>query len=525
VKLKTLTVSDFMSFGAAEIDFEKLQNLTVIEGINRDSNPVCSNGTGKSTIVEAVTFALFGRTIRKTRETSIIRHGAKSCVVDLSVDMEGHNVFIQRSRRPSKLFVSINGKDVTKESAVETQKFLLGFLNIDFTTYLAAVMFGQNNNNEFVSSTPAEKRKILQSFLGIEDYFEIREVVRVKKKDHKNNIASLQGEKKAGLKHIEAVKLQQDKIKEANQSSEIKNAETKLEDLQIYKEELHKHKLAVEVCTKLKKKILSLEDKINSIRKTKSCPTCKQDLPNDDLEKNYSLELEDLRDELSNSDLTPPIKPEFEETEEEIQKYLALKEYRGEESSFDSIIEETESNLREVEESITLEQRDLILSEYWEQAFSEQGLVKYIIRNIIDFFNAQVGYYLSLITNGHLTITFTQSLEETVFSGKSLVEYNALSGGERKKINIAVMLGLHDLLKFNKKSTPDFIVFDEITEVDKSGIRNISSLIETIAKKHNKKIFMITHNSDLMAELDNYNKITVQKRNGKSKIKSIKYAK
>ena len=522
MKLKRLVANNFLSFGTIQIDFEKLQGLTIIEGVNKDSNPVCSNGSGKSSLWEAVTFGLFGRTIRKTRESSIVRHNAKSCTVDLEIDMDGTNVFIQRGRKPSKLFVSIDGKDITRESAIETQKFLCEYLNLDFTTYLAAVMFGQNNNSDFINSSPADKRKILQAFLGINDYFEIREVVRVNKKQHKRNITELEGEKKAHLKHIESAKKKQENAKKVEP---IEDCEQKLKNWKEYTQakrfvEEERNKLVT-----LKNKFKKAQDKIDKIEDTGRCPTCKQKLRGKAVKETAVIERDSLEEAIKVKEemIKDPLRPNHE-TVDEIKDYEAYLKYQESVDSIQSIIEESEAELEIVHKSLEEETRQLILCEYWEQAFSEQGLVKYIIRNIIDFFNTQVNYYLSLITNGHLTITFSQSLSETIFSGKSLVEYNAMSGGERKKVNLAVMLGLHDLLRFNKKSTPDFAIFDEITEIDQAGIRNISSLMKKIAEEHNKKVFMITHNPDLLGEIDKYNKVVVQKRNGKSKIKEIKYA-
>jgi DNA repair exonuclease SbcCD ATPase subunit len=154
---------------------------------------------------------------------------------------------------------------------------------------------------------------------------------------------------------------------------------------------------------------------------------------------------------------------------------------------------------------------------FWEVAFSEQGLVKYIIKNIIDYFNNNCNEYLTHLTSGKYRIKFNEMLEETVYIGGKETKFSSLSGGEVKKINIAVLLGLQSLLALTDKDLSDIIFFDEIAEsLDAESLQGLYILLQNLKKT--KTLFIITHNNDLKNLIDTPSIITVTKRNGVSTI-------
>jgi DNA repair exonuclease SbcCD ATPase subunit len=154
---------------------------------------------------------------------------------------------------------------------------------------------------------------------------------------------------------------------------------------------------------------------------------------------------------------------------------------------------------------------------FWEVAFSEQGLVKYIIKNIIDYFNNNCNEYLTHLTSGKYRIKFNEMLEETVYIGGKETKFSSLSGGEVKKVNIAVLLGLQSLLALTDKDLSDIIFFDEIAEsLDAESLQGLYILLQNLKKT--KTLFIITHNNDLKNLIDTPSIITVTKRNGVSTI-------
>ena len=97
---------------------------------------------------------------------------------------------------------------------------------------------------------------------------------------------------------------------------------------------------------------------------------------------------------------------------------------------------------------------------FWEKAFSESGIVKYIIWNVLDYFNYKVNFYLSHLSQGKFFIEFDESLKETITHNKQGIHYISLSGGEKRKISLSVMLGLQELLKISHNQKTNLMFFD-----------------------------------------------------------------
>ena len=184
MKLNSIKIENFLSIKDAEIDFEDFSDLVRVVGINQDTNPPSSNGAGKSSIIEAIAFALFGKTIRKTTEKSLKNSHTKGiCKVTLRVN---DTTVIERIKKPPMLRLVIDGENQTQENIQVTQKYLENFLNINQSVFLASIVFGQGVATNFLTASAEEKRNIIQNFLNVSDIFKQRG--RIKSiKSHYNN--------------------------------------------------------------------------------------------------------------------------------------------------------------------------------------------------------------------------------------------------------------------------------------------------------------------------------------------------
>jgi len=155
---------------------------------------------------------------------------------------------------------------------------------------------------------------------------------------------------------------------------------------------------------------------------------------------------------------------------------------------------------------------------FWEKAFSEQGLIKYFIKNILDFFNTKTNEYLSQLTNNQFTIKFNEELDETICNNGRNIAFISLSGGEKRKINLAVMLALQALLSATAKKQSNIVFFDEVADnLDDDGIMCLYNLLNSL-KAENRTIFLITHNNYLKSLLDSTQNLTMMKIRGESKL-------
>jgi DNA repair exonuclease SbcCD ATPase subunit len=154
---------------------------------------------------------------------------------------------------------------------------------------------------------------------------------------------------------------------------------------------------------------------------------------------------------------------------------------------------------------------------FWDKAFSEKGLVKFVIRTIKDYLNTQCSFYLGYLTNGNISVEFDEELKEKIEVGGSLRHYISLSGGEKRKLNLAVMLGLQSLLTMSNGHKSNLLFFDEVAEnLDENGVIGLYNLLCELKK--DKTIFIITHNQVLKSLLDSSKTLMVVKEEGESKI-------
>ena len=114
-------------------------------------------------------------------------------------------------------------------------------------------------------------------------------------------------------------------------------------------------------------------------------------------------------------------------------------------------------------------------------------------------------------------INFNDELNEVLTINGKITHYISLSGGERRKVNLAVMLALQDLLALTNKNQSDILFFDEVAEnLDEDGLKGLYILLHELKKE--KNIFVITHNKFLGSLLDSSKRLTIIKKDGVSTL-------
>lgn len=523
MNIKKARIKQFYSIVDISFNLDEYKGLVNIIGINKDHGG--SNGSGKSALFEAIVWGLFGRTIRKSTEAALCNNrSVKGCSVVLDIEKDYTlKIRIERSRKPSKLKLFLNDLEVTKESSRHTQIYIEQLLNISYKTFLSSTIFGQHNKIRFLDSSIDEKREIIRRFLDLEYIFSMRDKIKKEKQRSRDQVLKETTLFNEYCTQIEKIDSKLERIKKSNFSEISENLDI-LSDQKITIDKLlsQLNILVVEE-RKLGENITEIDKKLSNAPKesVSVCFTC-----GSTISKKLNLEL------LESTSINLKMDVEYKlKAISRIQKKLD-----GYPSNIDSLIQlkklENDNKEKYYQEtrkelvvsinlhlaSKTIAQKQLDLASFWDKAFSEKGLVKYIIRNILNYLNNSVNYYLSYLTNSSFSLEFDDELTEIITHNDKIIHYISLSGGEKRKINLAVMLGLQRIVFLTSKEKCNFILFDEVAEnIDPTGLEGLAKLFHDLKK--DRTVFVITHNKELEALLNTSNSITIVKEKDISVIR------
>ncbi|QKE56345.1 DNA binding protein [Bacillus phage YungSlug] len=334
MKFLSAEATNFLSVRNVTIQLSN-QGLVFIEGRNNDDPAFKSNGAGKSTIPEIITFGLFEKTIRGLKPNEVVNNTVgKNCMVAINfIGDDGAMYRIERYRKDkthkNMVFLHRDGINITAKSTTDTNALIEKIIQLDYQTYANSIIFGQGLVKMFSVATDAEKKQILEKILGMEKYAKALENAKEKlkeknidlgtaEKDAEHNkstadrvIAEIESfkalEEKHKIKTQEEIDVLTDKL--AKQHDELKQAETEAnagydsmkrdvqslidtydEQLQAFEEIRRKRDKAqgtyLGACaelTNLKSGIVNLKNKYQKVEAgtEKTCPTCGQDIPVD----------------------------------------------------------------------------------------------------------------------------------------------------------------------------------------------------------------------------------------------------
>ena len=525
MKINKIEIKNFYSIKKVSLNFDKFKGLVLIEGKNKDTGG--SNGAGKSALVEAVVWGLFGKTIRKSTEAALINlYSKKECSVRLTIN---GNIVIERGKKPTYLRFFIGEEEKTQDNALNTQRFIEEYLRTNYKVFLASTVFGQQNNIEFISATPEDKRSIIKNFLNLDSLFSLRDSVKHLKSKYSQIIkqqGSIIDEHKKSLdsfdKKFNSIKKLRKKV-EGKYDEEI----LALSLDEVVKVERDNDSLDWQIAGS-NKEIDALEDRIEYLTTRlenpslqEMCERCGQvvDLPFHP--KRLQINIQDCKDQLNEYEASKEkIKSEYRElpiTSSEYHKIIEYNQLKKESETFDALREETKQKIQDAHDVKQEHNSKYEIMRFWEKAFSESGLVKYVIRNILSYFNGKVNFYLSHLSKGKFFIEFDEELREKVMHNGQEISYISLSGGEKRKIGIAVMLGLQQLLTISHNDNSNLMFFDEVAEnLDQDGLDGLYILLSELKK--DKSLFVITHNNYLKSLMDNVRTLTIIKNKGISRI-------
>lgn len=247
----------------------------------------------------------------------------------------------------------------------------------------------------------------------------------------------------------------------------------------------------------------------------------------------FESEAEKLRKEIAT--LSAIEKPEISVVEKLLKEQIVElnKQIKDKETEVDSpspfikIVKSTEGEIAVAEENCEVCKENLnklneVLPyyEFWVEGFGDSGIRKYVIQEIIPALNSRIAYWLDFLIDGKISLAFDSELEETIHRNPSDGDpfvYHTLSGGERRRLNLAVSQAFAHIMMLNCGTSPSVIFLDEVTtNIDPMGVQGVYNMILELAKE--KQVFVTTHDHDLLDLLSGCETIKLVKKGGFTSI-------
>ena len=570
--IKKVTINYFLSFGPNNIIDLESRGIVAIRGINNDTGG--SNGSGKSAcFLEAIVWCLTGDTVRKYAKIDGIvnRQIGRNC----SVSIETENATITRYRKHdiygNGLIFIKDGKDETNASTKITQKNINLTYNIDYNAFVNSLIITPDNKLNFLDDkNSVYRRQIIENILGVDLYKDYQITTRDLAKNVRNRqdllLASIStykdqiGSFKARIRDLEVKRLEYDQDKEKKIQEKLREIES-LKSIDIQKE-LKKHattKAANEVLKDNDRQVgiylkdmsrieTDIKNTRNEISKYKdlsiaACSYCGSTLDElkaqniitilsakivqltaelaattikkDELSTQYTNiyhKMKSLKSTIEEADLYT-WKQSIDNAEKNLEEYRQLANpYK--EITFDADIETCTQQMQICEQEEQVLALDLLYYRFWEEAYGNAGLKVHVIDEMIEYFNKRIAHYIDILSDGKITIRFDKYLECTING----FDYGTCSSGERRRIDLAVLLALHDLNNLQHKCSSNILILDEVLDsVDDIGIEYIKDLLDEL-KKAIPTILVISHNNTLIEGFSNF--ITIIRNKGISYVES-----
>ena len=579
IKIKELTVKNFMSVGnqTQGVNFAQ-ENLTLVLGENLDQGGDDSgsrNGTGKTTIVNALSYALFGNALTNIKKDNLINKiNNKNMLVTLSFNKDGTDYRIERGRKPNLLKFYVNDQEQESDESDdaqgdmrETQKDLDDLLGMSHDMFKHIVALN-TYTEPFLSMRANDQRVIIEQLLGITLLSEKAETLKEMIRQTKDSVMQESADIEAAKKSNEKIQLSIDSLltrqtvwntQHDNELEKIGRAIIELENVDI-DAELAKHaelKVYEEASQKLKslnKERATLDSAIaqaeRSVKKyaselaklqDKKCHACEQ-------------ELHDHKHEEMSAEATTHLaeaQKYFDKVTLDLGKITAEIASIGEQKArpdtyYDSVEQalKHQNNLKTLETQLTVkagetdpyqeqidELTDTAIQEITWDKVNELNSLKehqefllklltskdsFIRKKIIDqnlaYLNNRLTYYLDKMGLPH-TVTFLNDLTVEIMQLGQDLDFDNLSRGERNRLILSLSWAFRDVWESLYQGI-NLLFIDELIDngLDASGVEGALAVLKKIARERKKNVFLISHKDELIGRVNNVLKVI--KENG-----------
>jgi len=553
---------NFLSTGTqfTEIDFEK----------NRTNILIGKNGYGKSSVIDAITFALFNKAFRNINKNQLVNSiNERDCLVEIEFSVNNKKYLVRRGIKPNIFDIEVDGTLLRKESDDRLNQKILedNILKVNFKSFTQLVILGSSTYVPFMQLSASNRREVIEDLLDIRIFSTMNSLIKEKIKTKKDQVKSLQTQK-SNLE--DKIKMQEEFIEELENrgNANINTNKRKISDLDGEISDYMNHISIVEATLsdkiKLQEDLVGAGDKLLTLNTLKGkitqkvttiteehkfftentvCPTCTQNIE-DEFRLNRITDAKNKAKELHKGfqELEATIKLEQERERQftvlskEITKLnheisqnntrisLNQRQIRDLESEVQIITEQLKNrnteheklesfkdNLQKTTEDLLTKKEKIIYYDFAHSLLKDDGVKTKIIKKYLPFINQQVNRYLQLMDfyiNFEFDSEFNESIKSPIHEKYS---YSSFSEGEKAKINLSLVFAWREVAKAKNSINCNLLIFDEIfdSSLDEFGTDNFLKIIRYVINDAN--IFVISHKDGIQDKFERV--IKFDKRN------------
>ena len=548
ITFKKIRWKNFLSTGNqfSEINFQESHTNLIIG----------TNGAGKSTVLDALTFVLFNKPFRKINKPQLVNTtNERECLVELEFTVNSRDYLIRRGIKPNVFDIEVNGNPLHKQADDRANQRVLeeSILKLNYKSFTQIVILGSSTFVPFMQLTTSNRREVIEDLLDIRIFSAMSNLIKDKLREKKDQVKSLEL-KKSTLK--DKMKMQQDFIEElenrgnANINANKEKIAKLNKEVGIYmgendrtEEEIHKFTKEQEEVIGAGDKLVKLNNlrgkisqKVSTITKEHKfftentvCPTCTQTIEEEFRlnrivdAQNKAKELKEGYEELENTiKFEQERERQFNALSKEITKLthgisqnntrisLNQRQIRDLENEIQTITEnlanrnsehekldEFKTNLQKTIEDLSEKKQEIVHYDFAYSLLKDDGVKTKIIKKYLPFINQQVNRYLQMMDffiNFKLDGEFNETVESPIHEDFS---YSSFSEGEKMRIDLALLFTWREVARVKNSVNTNLLIMDEVfdSSLDGFGTDEFLKIIRYVIKDAN--IFVISHKTGL----------------------------
>ena len=561
ITFKTITWKNFLSTGN--------HPTSVLLDNNNTSLIIGTNGAGKSTILDALTFSLYGKSFRKINKGQLVNTtNEKNCFVEIEFTVNNVDWKVERGIKPNIFKIYRDGEELNQiSSAIDQQKWLeQNVLKMNYKSFTQIVILGSSSFVPFMQLPTNSRREVVEDLLDIRIFSSMNDIVKGRIRLVKDEIRTLEL-KKESLK--DKVDMQKNFIQQIEDQSkeDVSYKENQINVLLTEENEfMHKNENINNNVILLQKEMTTLEGSASKLREygnikgklsqkisgivkehkffseNRVCPTCSQEIEDtfrvnrisdsqskaEELQKGYQELLNAIKNEeeresqfqqisgdlskllngiTQNNSHINGCQKQIKRLEQEIQTIASQIANRNTEHEK---LEEFRNNLQDTFENISEKKEKITYLDFTYNLLKDGGVKTQIIKKYLPIINQQANKYLQMMDfyiNFKLDEEFTETIESPIHEDFT---YQSFSEGEKMRIDLALLFTWREIARMKNSVNTNLLIMDEVfdSSLDGFGTEEFLKIIRFVIKDAN--IFVISHKEGLEDKFDSVIKFEKQ---------------